>query len=87
MTPDKMNDVLNASSAGEVLASIQVPVFVSGEKPVTERAKYAIRFTCIRTALQNAAELLKDVAVLLTILYFLGAVAICVAIPFYTFCR
>ena len=87
MTPDKMNDVLNASSAGEVLASIQVPVFVSGEKPLTERAKYEISFTWIRTALQYAAELLKDVALLLTILYFRGAVAICVAILFYTFCR
>jgi hypothetical protein len=53
----------------------------------TERAKYEISFTWIRTALQYAAELLKGVAVLLTILYFLGAVAICIAILFYTFCR
>ena len=87
MTPDKMNAVLNTCSAGEVLASNEGPGIVSPERQLSERAKYEISFTWIRTAFQYAAELLKDVAVLLTILYFLGAVAICVAILFYTFCR
>ena len=82
-----MNAVLNRSSAGEVLTSIEAPGIVSGEKPLTERTKYEISFTWIRKALQYAAELLKDVAVLFAILYFLGVVAICVAILFYTFCR
>ena len=82
-----MNAVLNRSSAGEVLASIEAPGIVSGERPLTERTKYEISFTWIRKALQYAAELLKDVAVLFAILYFLGVVAICVAILFYTFCR
>jgi len=51
----------------------------------------AVRDACgcarSRALLQYAAELLEDVAVLLTVLNFLGAVAICVAILFYTFCR
>ena len=82
-----MNTVLNTRAAEEVLASNEAPGIASGEMELTERAKYEISFTWIRTALQYAAQLLKDVAVFLTILYFLGAVAICVAILFYTFCR
>jgi hypothetical protein len=73
--------------AGQVLASNEGPGIVSPETQLSERAKYEISFTWIRTAFQYAAELLKNVAVFLTILYFLGAVAICVAILFYTFCR
>ena len=90
MTPDKMNavlNVLNTSSAGEVLASNEAPGIASGERHLTERAKYEMSFIWMRTALQYAAELLKEIAVLLTIFYFLGAVAVCVAILFYTFCR
>jgi hypothetical protein len=87
MTPGKMNAVLETGSAGEALASNEGLGSVSRERPLTERAKYEIDFRRIRTALQYAVELLKDVAVLLTILYSLGAVAICVAILFYTFCR
>jgi len=86
MTPDKMNAVLNTSSAGEVSAPIEAPGIVSGERPLTERTIYEIGSTWIRKALQYAADLLKDVAVLVTILYFLGVVAICAAILFYTFC-
>ena len=82
-----MNGTRITSSAGEVLASDEAPGIASGERQLTERAKYEISFAWIRTALQYAVELLKDVAVFLTILYFLGLVAICVAILFYTFCR
>ena len=82
-----MNTVLNTRAAEEVLASNEGPGIVSPETQLSERAKYEISFTWIRTALQYAVEVLKDVAVFLTILYFLGAVAICVAILFYTFCR
>jgi hypothetical protein len=82
-----MNAALNTSSTGEVLESDEAPGIVSPERQLTERAKYEISFAWIRTALQYAVELLKDVAVFLTILYFLGLVAICVAILFYTFCR
>jgi hypothetical protein len=82
-----MNAVLNTCSAGEVLASNEGPRIVSPEWQISNRAKYEISFTWMRTAPQYAAELLKDVAVFLTILYFLGVVAICVAILFYTFCR
>ena len=82
-----MNALLDTSSAAEVLASDQAPRIASAERQLTEAAKYEISFTWIRTALQYAGELLKDVALFLTILYFLGAVAICVAILFYTFCR
>ena len=87
MTPDKMNAVLNTSFAGEILTSIEASGIVSGERPLTERTKYEISFSWIRKALPYAAELLKDVAALFAILYFLGAVAVCVAILFYTFCR
>ena len=73
MIQDKMNAVLNTSFAGET--------------QLTETAKYEISFGWIRRAFQCAVELLKDVAVILTMLYFLGAVTICVAILFYTFCR
>jgi len=41
------------------------PGIASGERHLTERAKYEISFTWVRTALQYAAELLKGVAVLL----------------------
>jgi hypothetical protein len=85
--PDKMNTVLNARVAGEVLASNKAPGIASGEMQLTERAKYEISFTWIRTALHYAAELLKGVAVFLTMVCFPGAVAICVAKLFYAFCR
>ena len=87
MTPDKMNAVLNTCSAGEVLASNEGPGIVSPERQLSERAKYEISFTWIRTALQYAAELLKGVAVFLTMVCFPGAVAICVTKLFYAFCR
>jgi hypothetical protein len=87
MIQDKMNAVLNTSFAGEVLASDEASGIASGETQLTETAKYEISLSWIRRALQYAAELLKDVALLLTIFYFLGAVTICVAIVFYTFCR
>ena len=82
-----MNALLNTSSAGEVLASVQAPGLVSRERPLIERGKYEISFTWIRTALQYAAELLKGVAVFLTMVCFPGAVAICVTKLFYAFCR
>ena len=82
-----MNALLDTSSAAEVLASDDAPRIASAERQLTEAAKYEISFTWIRTALQHAAELLKHVAVLFAILYFLGVVAICAAILFYTFCR
>jgi hypothetical protein len=87
MTSDKINAVLDTSSAIEGLGSIEGPEIVSRERQLSERAGYGIIFTWIRTALRYAAELLKDVALFLTVLYFLGVVAICVAILFYTFCR
>jgi hypothetical protein len=87
MMRDKMNAMLNTSYATEVLAPHQAPPVASQGRQFTERAENETNFTWIRTALQYAAILLKDVAVLLTILYFLGVVAICVAILFYTFCR
>jgi len=87
MDPDKMNATLNASSASEVLAREEMPVIDAEERQFTERAEYNIHLTWIRTAFQHAVELFKDLAVLLTILYFLGAVALCTAILFYTFCQ
>jgi hypothetical protein len=87
MIQDKMDAMLNTSYAGEVLAPNEAPPVASQGRQFTERAENEINFTWIRTALQYAAILLKDVAVLLTILYFLSVVAICVAILFYTFCR
>ena len=87
MIPDKMNALLDTSSAAEVLASDQAPRIASAERQLTEAAKYEISFIWIRTALHYAAELLRHAAVLFAILYFLGVVAICVAILFYTFCR
>ena len=77
-----MNAVLNTSSAIEVVASNEAAGIVSRDRQLSERAEYEISFTWIRTALQYAAELLKGVAVFLTIVYFPGAVAICVTILF-----
>jgi len=82
-----MNAVLNTSSAIEVVASNEAAGIVSRDRQLSERAKYETSFTWIRTALQYATELLKGVAVFLTIVYFPGAVAICVAILFYMFCQ
>jgi hypothetical protein len=87
MDPDKMNATLNASSASEALAREEIPVIEAEERQFTESAEYHLNLTWIRTAFQHAVELLKDVALLLTLLYFLGVVALCVAILFYTFCR
>ena len=87
MIPVKMNALLDTSSAAEVLASDQAPRIASAERQLTEAAKYEISFTWIRTALHYAAELLKGVAVFLTMVCFPGAVAICVAKLFYAFCR
>lgn len=70
-----------------VAAPHEAPPVASQGRQFTERAENKINFNWIRTALQYAAVLLKDVAVLLAILYFLGVVAICVAILFYTFWR
>jgi hypothetical protein len=87
MMRDKMNAMLNTSYASEVLAPNEAPPVASQGRQFTERAENEINFNWIRAALQYATVLLKDVAVLLTILYFLSVVAICVAILFYTFCR
>ena len=87
MMRDKMDAMLNTSYASEVLSPHEAPPVASQGRQFTERAENEINFSWIRKALQYATVLLKDVAVLLTILYFLGVVAICVAILFYTFCR
>jgi hypothetical protein len=69
------------------ISTTEAPPVASQGRQFTERAENEINFNWIRAALQYATVLLKDVAVLLAILYFLGVVAICVAILFYTFCR
>ena len=82
-----MNAILDTSSASGVLTTEETSPIAAKEKESVQSAAYEINFTRVQRAFQYAAEWLKDFAVLLLALYFLCAVAICVAILFYTFCR
>ena len=83
----KNNVTLTISSASGVLAADEVPA-IAFEKTKSERSlRGAINLTRIRQALWDAAEIVQGFAGFFAVLYLLGAVALGVALLFYTFTR
>jgi hypothetical protein len=81
------NAALTVSSASGVLAADEVPTIISGPTKSEESFKGAINFTRMRPSLWDAVDVLQVFAGSLAVLYLAGAVALGVALLFYTFAR
>jgi hypothetical protein len=80
-----MNTILNTSLADRVLPLSKTPASADEVFESTERAETYLAW--VETVLQFAKESVTSFAVLFGVLYFLGVVAMSVAVLFYTFCR
>jgi len=81
------NATLTISPASGVLAADEVPAIISGPTKSEKRFNGAINFTPMRPSLWDAADILQVFAGFLAVLYLAGAVALGVALLFYTFAR
>jgi|HubBroStandDraft_6_1064221.scaffolds.fasta_scaffold1753110_2 hypothetical protein len=82
-----MNAMLNISSASGVLTPDEVPAITSGTINSETKLTGALKLIRMRPWLSYAAALLQGVAGALAVLYLLGAIALGVALLFYTFNR
>jgi hypothetical protein len=82
-----MNSTLAMGSAGGVLAAKEAPAISSGSTKPEKSAESSIHFTRIRPSLWDAGEIAQICGGLIAVLYLLGAVALGVALLFYTFTR
>ena len=83
----KKNVTLTTSSASGVLAADKLPEIVFETTKSEKSLKGGINFTRMRPSLWDAAEMLQAFAGFIAVLYLLGAVALGVALLFYTFTR
>ena len=81
-----MNATLDLSSASGV-STHETPAITSGTISSERKVSDALKPIWIRLCFTYAAAALQGVALLLALLYLLGAVAFGVALLFYTFSR
>ena len=82
-----MNSALAMGSASGVSAAKEAPAVSPGSTKPERSAESSIPFTRIRLSLWDAGEIAQMCAGLIAALYLLGAVALGVALLFYTFSR
>jgi hypothetical protein len=84
----RMNAVLIIRSASEVLAPDEAPA-ITHETPKSEKSlkRGAKNFIRMSSSLWHATEMLEWFAGVFAVLYLIGAVALGVALLFYTFNR
>ena len=82
-----MYTMLNISPASEVLAADEAPAITSRKKKSEKSVSGARNLIRIRPTLWQATEMLQSIAGVFAVLYLIGAVALGVALLFYTFSR
>jgi hypothetical protein len=87
INPTNMHTNLNISSAIGVLTADEAPAITSGKAISEKSVSVARNLIRIRPTLWHATEMLQGFAVAFAVLYSFGAVALGVALLFYTFSR
>ena len=87
INPTNMYTNLNIGSASGVLTADEAPAITSGKAISEKNGSVARNLIRIRPALWHATEMIEGFAVAFVVLYSFGAVALGVALLFYTFSR
>jgi hypothetical protein len=82
-----MNSTFTISAATGVLATKEASARSTGRTEPEKSSESTINFTRIRPSLWDAGEIVQMFAGLITAFYLIGAVALAVALLFYTFTR
>ena len=82
-----MNSTLTIGSAPVVLTAKDAPAISSDRAEPEKSSESSINFTRLRPSLWDAGEIVQMCAGVITAFYLLGAVALGVALLFYTFSR
>jgi hypothetical protein len=85
--PVNMYTTLDISPASEVLLADEVPAITSRKAKSEKSVSGARNLIWIRQTLWDVTEMLQGIAGVFVVLYLLGAVALGVAVLFYTFSR